>query len=227
MGLTAALWAVGTYLVMILAAPDQNWAFDAVMWWSRTTGWTGSPEQLAVVDRLRWPLLGTLGVLALLLAVADASLRRGRPRAALGWLAGGMALLFPAACCGLLLLEPLRSPYDLARLVQRTAGPADAVVVQEPREMMWMGGLNYYAKRTVTLMKNPAFDSIPMRREGPERFVDDAGLAGLWQSGRGVVLVAEESIPPLPVLSRLRPLRRVGQAGEYSVWTNRTSDKGD
>jgi 4-amino-4-deoxy-L-arabinose transferase-like glycosyltransferase len=219
-GLTAAVWIVLTATLAILAGPGRNWMFNAAMHWSGTTGWVGSPEQLALQDRIRLPLIAACLAVALCLGGAFLAIRRSRLHRVLGLLTGAAAMLFPLACWAFLLLEPLRSPRDIARILQASASPADVVVVQEPREMMWVGGIDYYSRRMVVILKNPRFDEVPLRRQPAARVVDDVGLADLWRSKARVFLVAEESRHPLPVLSRLHPCRLVRRVGEYVVFAN-------
>jgi hypothetical protein len=129
-----------------------------------------------------------------------------------------MAPIFALVHWGFLVVEPLQSSRPIAEIVRRVAGPEDPVVVQEPYEYMWVGGITFYAKRMVSILKDPRFEGASARRrEPPDRFLDRQQLQALWASGRHVVVVADEGGGLRAALDRLRPAEVVGRSGGRAV----------
>jgi len=109
--------------------------------------------------------------------------------------------------------------------VIRVARPDDPVVFQEPHEYMWVGGITFYARRPVLILKDPKFDGVAARRrEPPDRFVDREGLLRLWTSGRRVVVVADGGGDLPAVLHQARPATVLGQSGGRVVLRPRAPD---
>ncbi len=203
--------AVGAFIVL---GPGKDLVFRFFVTAWPESGWVGSPEQVAVLERIRIPTLLTLAGAAALTAGALAATRRGRPGLACGLLAGMMAPLFALVHWGFLSVEPFQSTRAVAEIVRRAADPGDPVVFQEPHEYMWVGGITFYTKRPVVIVKDPKFEGVAARRrEPPDRFLDREGLIALWRSGRPAVVVAAGHGDLPAVLHQARPAVVLGQAG--------------
>jgi len=218
LGIMAGVMAAAAAAALAVLGPGKDLVFAFVTASWPEAGWIGGPDQVATLDRIRLPAMATLGGAALLTLAALAAARRSRPRLACGLLAGMMAPLFALIHWGFLLVEPYQSTRAVAELVRRVAGPDDPVVFEEPHEYMWVGGLTFYTKRTVHILKDPKFEGVAARRrEPPDRFLDREALLALWTSGRRVVVVAESGGDVPAVLHEARPAVVVGQSGTRVV----------
>ena len=227
LGAVAALMAVaaGAALAVLGPGKDLVFRFFAASW--PESGWVGSPEQVAVLERIRVPTMVTLAGAAAFTAGALAAVRRGRSRLACGLLAGMMVPFFALVHWGFLTMEPFQSTRAVAEIIRRVARPDDPVVFQEPHEYMWVGGITFYARRPVLILKDPKFDGVAARRrEPPDRFVDREGLLRLWTSGRRVVVVADGGGDLPAVLHQARPATVLGQSGGRVVLRPRAPDAG-
>ncbi len=219
LAIMAAVTAAAAMVSVVVLGPWKDVVSRAIAAYWPASGWIGAPDQVAMLDRIRVPTMVTLVGIAGLTLGALAASRRRRPGIACGLLAGMMLPLFALVHWGFLVAEPFHTSRALAQIVRRAAGPEDAVVVQEPYEYMWVGGITFYAKRTVSILKDSRFDGVPARRrEPPDRFLDREQLLALWASGRRVVVVADEHGDVEAVLARIRPAEVVGRAGGRVVF---------
>ncbi|HYB72369.1 MAG TPA: glycosyltransferase family 39 protein [Candidatus Sulfotelmatobacter sp.] len=222
LGATAALMAAAAAASLVVLGPWKDVVSRAVAAWWPESGWFGGPEQQAVLERIRIPTMVTLMGAAGLTLGALAAARRGRHGVACALLAGMMAPILALVHWGFLVVEPWQSSRPVAEIVQRMAGPDDPVVFQEPYEYMWVGGITFYARRMVFILKDPRFEGAPARRrEPPERFLDRRQLEALWASGRRVVVVADERGGVEAALGRVRPAEVLGRAGGRVVFRPR------
>lgn len=213
-GTTAAAGAAA--LVVLGPGKDLVFAFVTASW--PEAGWVGGPDQAMTLDRIRMPTMISLGGAALLTLGALVAARRARPGLACGLLAGMMVPLSALIHWGFLVVEPYQSSHAVAGMVRRSAAPDDPVVLEEPHEYMWVGGLAFYTKRAVQILKDPKFDGVgARRREPPDRFLDRQELLALWTSGRRVVVVADSGGDLPAVLHEARPAVVVGQSGSQVV----------
>jgi|GEM_PF-1427814 len=221
MALGAMACAMGAAAIMALAilGPGKEMVFRifALAW--PEAGWEGSPEQAVLLDRIRIPAMIAMAGIALFAAGALAAMKKSRPRLACGLLAGMTAPFFVMVHWGFLVVEPYQSSRSIAEILNRCP-PVDEVVFQEPHEYMWVGGITYYTKRMVTILKDPKFEGVTARRrEPPERFLDAEGLLVLWGSGKSVILIVDRSRRKLvEALSRVWPVEIVGRAGNMTVY---------
>lgn len=189
-----------------------------------TAGWQGDPEQMALLDLVRWPSIGAILGVAAFTAVALWGARRNRPRVALGMLAAQMVFIFPLIQWGFRATEPVNSLREVAGIALSAAEPADTLVFQEPHEFMWVGGMAYYTRRPVLILKEPAFEGVAARRREPrERFLDLDQVASLWHSPAKVVLVLEENGYAHAQQARFPASVLIGRAGGYVVLANRSA----
>jgi 4-amino-4-deoxy-L-arabinose transferase-like glycosyltransferase len=216
-GMAAVMAAAAAAAVAVLGpGKDTVFAFFAASW--PEAGWVGGPDQAMTLERMRIPTLVSLGGAALLTLGALVATRRARPGLACGLLAGMMVPLCVLIHWGFLVVEPYQSSRAVAEMVGRAAGPDDPVVLEEPHEYMWVGGLAFYTKRAVLILKDPKFERVgARRREPPDRFLDREGLLALWASGRRVVVVADGGGDLPAVLHEVRPAAVVGQSGTQVV----------
>jgi len=163
--------------------------------------------------RLFYKLFGTyvaIGVLAVLIAgfFIERQLRTGLTR----WVEDDMT-----AQAGIMLLMPDRE------IVRQAATPDHIVVFTEPHEYMWVGGITYYTKRLVHILKDPRYDHVSARRrEPPERFLDTTEFTTLWTSGKPVLLVADVTRRDVyPILSAAGPVEVVAGIGNLVAYENK------
>ncbi|HBZ56353.1 MAG TPA: hypothetical protein DEO88_13180 [Syntrophobacteraceae bacterium] len=100
--------------------------------------------------------------------------------------------------------------------------------MREPAEYMWIGGITYYTKRMVYILKRPDYDLMPaQRREPADRFLDREGLAALWKSGKRVLLIADEDVASdlRPLLSGVGPVEVIGRCVRLLVLGNSENAK--
>ena len=123
-------------------------------------------------------------------------------------------------------MEPFQSSRPVAEALTRL-DPVDVIVCQEPREYLWLAGITFYTRGTLYVLKDPRFDEANGRRRKPaEKFLSQAELSLLWQSGKRVALVLEETEENAAArLSQLGPGRVVGRFGtRVVVATGLTTD---
>jgi 4-amino-4-deoxy-L-arabinose transferase-like glycosyltransferase len=227
LGAMTAVLAVAAAGALVVLGPGKGIVFRFVAGSWPEAGWLGSPDQVAVLDRIRWPTMATLAGAAALAAGALGAVRRGRPRLACGLLAGMLAPVFALVHWGFLVVEPFQSSRALAEIVRRAARPEDPVVYEEPYEYMWVGGITFYGRRPVLIVKDPRFGAVPeRRREPPDRFLDRAGLLRLWTSDHRVVVVAQGAGNLPAILHEARPASVLGQSGGRVVLRPSAPDAG-
>lgn len=225
----AAALALMTF-IMVLAAgfafvvlgPWKDLIFKAFTDSWPEAGWINGPEQAAMLDRMRVPALAAMAGGALFSFAALIAVLKSRPRIALGLLAAMMAPFFVMVHWGFTAVNPFESSYETAQIVKRAAGPDDMVVFQEPHEYMWTGGITYYTRRMVHILKDPKFEGVKDRlREPPDRFMDRGALIALWNSNRKVVVVADEAKGNVAeTLTREGHATVVGKSGTQIVLSN-------
>lgn len=224
LGVMACVMGIAAVATLTVLGPAKDLVFRLVALSWPEAGWEGSPGQIALLDRIRMPAMAAMLGAALFAAGALAAVKKSRPRLACGLLSAMMAPLFVMVHWGFLVMEPYQSSRPIAEILRRSA-PADVVVFQEPHEYMYVGGITYYTKRMVTILKDPKFEGVAARRrEPPERFLDSAGVMALWGSGKQVVLIADRSRKGLvESLARVWPVEILGRAGNLTVYaTSRT-----
>ena len=212
--------ALASYVIL---GPGKNLVFQAVASSWPTAGWTGGAEQVVALDRIRIPTLAAMAGAGIFTTAALVALFRSRPGVACGLLAVMMVPLFLAVQWGFMVMEPFMSARPLAEIVRRNAGPEDIIVTEEPPEYMWIGGITYYTKRMVYVLKNPEYAGIPpQHREPAARFLDWSGFEALWKSGRRVLMVTdlEKKADFEALLLRAGPVRIVGQCARGVVFGN-------
>lgn len=226
--LTVAL-AIMT-LVMALAAavafvvfgPWQDLVFQTIADSWPQAGWIKGPAEIAILDRIRIPALAAMAGGALCSAGALVAVLKSRPSVGMGLMAAMMAPFFAMVLWGFTAVNPVQSGWKTAQTVKQAAGPDDMVVFQEPYEYMWTGGITYYTKRMVHILRDPRFDGIKDRlREPPERFLDLDTLLDLWNSKRKVVVVADEMEGDLVgTLEKAGHAEILGKSGTHTVLSN-------
>jgi hypothetical protein len=217
--------ALGSYIVL---GPGKDLVFKVIAESWPSAGWVTGPEQIASLDRIRVPSLTAMVMVAAFSGGALMALLRSRPRMAYSLLAAMMVPLFVFVHYGFLVMEPFMSTRPVAELVQRSAGPEDLVIVREPAEYMWIGGITYYTKRMVYILKRPDYDLLPaQRREPADRFLDREGLAALWKSGKRVLLIADADVASdlRPLLSGVGPVEVIGRCVRLLVLGNSENAK--
>lgn len=219
LGLMACIMGVAAAAALAILGPGKELVFRlfALSW--PEAGWEGSPDQAILLERIRIPTMVAMGGVALFAAGGFTAMNKSRPRLACGLLAAMTVPFFIMVHWGFLVVEPYQSSRPIAEILNRCP-PADAVVFQEPHEYMWVGGITYYTKRMVTILKDPKFEGVAdRRREPPERFLDVEGLLILWGSGKSVILIADRSRRKLvESLSRVWPVEIIGRAGNMTVY---------
>lgn len=227
LGVLAALTLLAAAAAFVVLGPAKGLLFRWVTAAWPESGWVADPEQVAIVERLRLPATVTLAGAAGLIVWSVVAVWRGRPAQACGLLAGMMAPVFVLVHWGFLQVEPFQSTRPAAEIVRRAAGPEDPVVLQEPHEYMWVGGITFYTGRPVLILKDPKFEGVAARRrEPPDRFLDRDALLQLWVSGRRVVVVADGAGQVPAVLHQARPAVVLGQSGGRVVLRPETLDAG-
>ncbi len=140
------------------------------------------------------------GILALCAgaAIATATLLRRRPLRAVGAAIGGVIALEVAILCGVFpALDDTKSPRPLAEAAARVTRPSDRIGVY--RSGALIGGLHYYAGRTVVALESP--DAV-------RRFAQDGG--------RAIVVKPRDRA----AVSRVTPtrVRATERTGERQLW---------
>jgi 4-amino-4-deoxy-L-arabinose transferase-like glycosyltransferase len=218
MSVASVAAAIGALLVF---GPGKDLVFETFRTGWPESGWTPGPEQIAVLDRIRIPSILTSSGVAVFVVGALAALRKSKPKICMTILTAMMIPIFFMVHWGFLVMEPFMSVRPIAEVVRETAKPADVVVFQEPHEYMWVGGIAFYTKRMVHIFKDPKFEGVESRRrEPPERFLDRNGLLALWDSGKRVLVVADEHGPLAAMLSRERPVQVIANMGGRVVFLN-------
>ena len=225
LGVMAGTMGVAAVTAFLVLGPLKELVFRLfVLSWPEA-GWGGGPEQVALLEKIRVPSMAALAGAALFALGAFAAMKQSRPRAAFGLLVAMMVPFFAMVHWGFLVVEPYQSSKPIAEILDRSP-PADVVVFQEPHEFMWVGGITYYTKRMVDILKDPRFEgAAAVRREPPERFLDPEALMKLWGSGRRTILVADDSrLQLVEALSHLRPVEILGRAGNLTVYATPPGD---
>lgn len=218
LGAVCAILGLAAVAAWEVLGPLKDVVFRFVAVWWPESGWIGTPDQASVLERIHLPTVIVLAGSAIFTMGALVALKTARPRLACGLLVGMMAPIFVMVHWGFILMEPFQSSRPVADILKRT-GPADIIVFQEPREYSWTSGLVFYTKRYIHVLKDPRFDGDhSRRREPPERFLDQGELLKLWESGRSVALVLENSWEGEALrLLRFEPVNVVGRLGARVV----------
>ncbi len=219
MTVTMALLAAVAFLVF---GPWKDIVFRAVADAWPQAGWIEGPAETAILDRIRIPALAAMAGGALCSAGALVAVLKSRPSVAMGLMAAMMAPFFAMVLWGFTAVNPVQSGWKTAQTVKQAAGPDDMVVFQEPYEYMWTGGITYYTKRMVYILRDPRFDGIKGRlREPLERFLDLDTLLDLWNSKRKVVVVADEADGDVVgTLEKAGHAEILGKSGTHTVLSN-------
>ncbi len=226
LGVTSAILGLSAAAAYDILGPSHSMLlqFLANSW--PDSGWTGLSDQLAILLRIRLPTVLVLTGSAIFTLGAALALKASRPGLACGLLAGMMAPIFILVHWGFLVMEPFQSSQPAAEALNRLA-PVDVMVCQEPREYIWLAGITFYTRGTLYVLKDPRFDEANVRRRKPvEKFLSQEELSRLWQSGKRVALVLEETDENAAArLSQLGPGRVVGRFGtRVVVATGLTTD---
>lgn len=218
LGSMAVVIGAVAVVAFIALGPGKEMVFQAFALWWPEGGWGMGPEHAAILEKIRVPTLVALGGAAICAAGALAAVRRSRLRLACGLLAGMMVPVFILAHWGFCVVEPYQSSRAVAEILDRSARP-DFVVYQEPYEFMWIGGITYYSNRMIYVLKDPRFEGLAVkRREPPERYLDKDRLLALWNSGKRIAVVLDESKKDLmAALSDARPAEVLGRSGNMVV----------
>lgn len=222
LGITAIVAAIGATAAWIVLGPQKDVVFKIFAESWPTSGWVSGGEHAALLEKIRIPAMASLlGVAVFLTAAFWASIRERQPMT-LGLLVGLMAPLLVMVHWGFLAMEPFASSKPVAQMVMSVAGPQDIVIMQEPHEHMWVGGITYYMKRTVHLLKDPRFEGVSSRRrEPPDQFLDDEQMLKYWTSPRRVVVVTEENRRNIDtLLDQASDMHEVGRSFDRRVFAN-------
>jgi 4-amino-4-deoxy-L-arabinose transferase-like glycosyltransferase len=218
----AVLMGIAAAAALVLLGPAKESISQIITNAWPTGGWTGSPDQMATLERIRVPAMGAFAGAAVFSAGAWAAARRGNFKIACGLPAIMMAAFFMLVHWGFLAVEPFQSTRPVAEIVRTYAGPDDMVVFPEPHEYMWVGGITFYAGHPVHILKDPRFDGLASRRrEPPDRFLDESEFLRLWGSSRRVLVVTEAEGNLEQMLAGLGDLKVLGRAGARVVLANR------
>jgi hypothetical protein len=218
----AVLMAIAAAAALVLLGPAKESISQVITNSWPTGGWTGSPEQMATLDRIRVPAVASFAGAAVFSAGAWAAARRRIYAVACGLPAIMMVPFFILVHWGFLAVEPFQSTRPIAEIVRTHAGPDDMVVFPEPHEYMWVGGITFYAGRSVHILKDPRFDGLASRRREPsDRFLDESEFLKLWGSSQRVLVVTEAEGRLEQVLAELGQLKVLGRAGGRVVLGNR------
>jgi hypothetical protein len=214
-------------LAFIAMGPAKDWIFSAITRYWPGSGWVPGPEQMAALDRIRFPSLATMVGIALFSLGTIVALRRSLMKVAFGLSVLMMVPIFVMVHWGFLVMEPFMSSRQIAEIVQRNTRPGDIVVSYEPHEYMWIGGLTFYTGHPVYILKDPKFEGVTSRRREPaERFLDQEDLLKIWGAGKRVVLVFEGENPILSRLSSVKPFQVLGTCGGKTVLAPAPNDTG-
>ena len=215
----AAAAAVGAFIIL---GPSKDLVFQTVNAYWPESGWIPGPEQAQILERIRIPSILTMAGIALFSLAALIFLKRRNPRGAFITLTVMMIPLFFLVHWGFMVMEPFMSARAVADLVVRNTRPDSVVVLQEPHEYMWVGGVVFYAKRPINILKDPKFEGVASRRrEPPERFLDRETFLSLWNSKTHVVLIADEDFGLIQDLDFSGTALTVGETGGRTVLENR------
>lgn len=219
--LTFAL-ALAAVAAMIILGPERDLVFRAVRESYPDAGWVEGTVQMSILDQIRFPTIAAMLGSAVCAGLATTAIFRRKIHWSYLMLSGMMIPFFFLVHWGFQVMQPFNSSKDIAEVIRRAAGPEHTVVFQEPHEYMWVGGITYYTKRLVHILKDPRYDmASARRREPPERFLDTDQFLALWTSERPVLLVSDETRRDLyPLLSSVGPVHPVDKIGNLAVFSN-------
>lgn len=221
LGCLAAAALAAAFAAIIILGPSKDLVFEAIANSWPSSGWVPGPDQNAVLERIRIPTILTMCAIAAFMTGALFAAKRSKPKLCLGLLSGLMVPLFIMIHWGFIVMQPFMSSRDVARIVSRNASPTDTVVFQEPHEYMWVGGLTFYTKRMVHIFKDPRLDGIASRKREPaELFLDRNGLEKLWDSGKKVLVVADEDGELATLVKGERTAQEIWHGGGRVVFCN-------
>ncbi|NLI83300.1 MAG: glycosyltransferase family 39 protein [Deltaproteobacteria bacterium] len=218
--MAAATAATGAWIVL---GPQKEIVFRIFQESWPTSGWVAGGDHAVLLEKIRLPAMASLMGVALFLGGAFRASLGERPGAVLAFLVAMMAPLLVMVHWGFLVMEPFQSSKTVAQWTLSVASPEEMVIVQEPHEHMWIGGITYYLKRPVHILKDPRFEGIAARRrEPPERFLDDQAMLRHWTSPEKVVMVTDEDRRDIGSLLRQAPqMHLVGGSFNRKVVVNR------
>ncbi|GKT06839.1 glycosyltransferase family 39 protein [Desulforhabdus sp. TSK] len=218
----AVLMGIAAAAALVLLGPAKMSISQVITNAWPTGGWTGSAEQMATLERIRVPAMASFAGAAAFSAGAWFAARRRIYTVACGLPAIMMVPFFLLVHWGFLAVEPFQSTRPIAEIVRTHAGPDDMVVFPEPHEYMWVGGITFYAGRSVHILKDPRFDGLESRRrEPPDRFLDESEFLKLWGSSQRVLVVTEAEGKLQGLLTRLGDVKVLGKTGGRVVLGNR------
>ena len=222
LGILTVLLAMAALAAMIILGPQKEVIFHAFQQNYPDAGWVEGPVQLSILDRIHFPTIATLLGTAVCMGLATAALFRGRTVWSVRILAGMMIPVFLLIHWGFRVMEPYHSTRAMAEIVRQAATPDHIVVFTEPHEYMWVGGITYYTKRLVHILKDPRYDHVSTRRrEPPQRFLDNTELTALWTSDKPVLLVADVTRRDVhPILAAAGSVEVVARIGNLVTYGN-------
>ena len=189
-GILAALCAAGMLVcVWTMGSPAADASSLAVA--ERATAWT----TVAGFGPEVWRGLARLGAGCFALGMAALLAGLFVPRRAFAAVAGAAAIFSLFAILGYALVAPYFTLAGAAKALRKLPGTATIV---------FDGGIDtgssllFYADQPVALLgQNPDADFITRKFSiGRERYLDDAGLAAMWDSGRPMAFVCERGAIP-------------------------------
>lgn len=217
----ASIAAILAVIAFIVLGPSKDLVFKAILSSWPESGWIAGPEQTAALERIRFATVWTMAGVAVFTVSSLVALKKFRFRLACGLLSAMMIPLFAMIYWGFLVMEPFMSSRPIAEIVNRHTMPGDILVFQEPHEYMWVGGITFYTKRLVHILKDPKFEGVAARRrEPPERFLDREEFLNLWLSNTRVLLVADETSGLDTYLASQGVMKLKGKAGGRMVMSN-------
>ena len=217
-----ALMGTAAAAALVMLGPAKDMISQVIVDAWPTGGWTGSPEQMATLERIRIPTMASFAGAAVFSAGALLAARKAQFKAACGLLAVMMAPFFMLVHWGFQVVEPFESTRPVAEIVLQHAGPSDLIVYPEPHEYMWVGGITFYTGRPIYILKDPQFDGLASRRrEPPERFLTENELFRLWNSDKRVIVVANAGGNLGKELLNGNHARLLGQTSDRAILSNR------
>jgi 4-amino-4-deoxy-L-arabinose transferase-like glycosyltransferase len=191
-GLLSCLLCIGALAANEVLGSSKETLFRLIQDSWQESGWKAYEYQVAILETMRLPALVVLIYAAVASCGALAALAVSRTRLACGLLAGMMAPIFFMVHWGFLVMEPYHSARAAAEALSRY-GPPELIVVQEPHEYMWIGGITYYTKFMVDVLKDPKYDNAAgHRREPKDRFIDRESIAGLFNAKEKIAFVVQD-----------------------------------
>jgi 4-amino-4-deoxy-L-arabinose transferase-like glycosyltransferase len=168
------------------------------------------PDALAEVAWLRaverLPSLGRAFVALFIVGVAAALASRTRaPGFAVGALLAANIAAVPVLHAALCAIAPFNSSAPVAEVLSAAAGTTTRVVFEAPVEYQHCAGLDFYLRRSVTLLRPVGFVEpsylLPYR---DALFIDRAALESLWRT-EPVLLVTDPLAPADRPLASIVP----------------------